>query len=163
MLYKTTVQTPLGCATLACAENALIGLWLAGQRYECRTLPREGVADEPDHPILRATRQWLEDYFAGRRPDGSRIPLAPGGTDFQKRVWAELCALPYGELTTYGALARALGAPSAARAVGSAVGRNPIVLLIPCHRVLGSGGRLGGYAGGTERKRTLLRHEGVKI
>ena len=108
-------------------------------------------------PVLLAARCWLDAYFAGERPGVADVPLAPRGTAFQRRVWDALLAIPYGETRTYGELAVALG--SSARAVGSAVGKNPISVIVPCHRVLGAGGSLTGYAGGLERKRALLALE----
>ena len=100
-------------------------------------------------------------YFAGKNPDASARPLSPGGTAFQQAVWQELRKIPYGETESYGAVAARLG--SSARAVGSAVGRNPISLIIPCHRVLAADGGLTGYAGGLENKKKLLRLEGQSV
>lgn len=149
--------SPLGPMTLAAREEALMGVWFDGQRHD-----RLGLAPEArpgDSPVLGQTAQWLDAYFQGRDP-GPLPPLAPRGSPFQLRVWALLGQIPYGETVTYGALAARLGLPAgAARAVGGAVGRNPISLLIPCHRVVGAGGNLTGYAGGLDRKRFLLALE----
>ena len=149
--------SPLGEITLAAHEGRLIGLWFAGQKYDRAGLdklpPRAG---EADRAALDAACRWLDGYFAGQ-PLPEAPPLAPRGTAFQRRVWAELGGIPYGKTVSYGELARRLG--SSARAVGAAVGRNPISVLIPCHRVLGADGGLTGYAGGLERKKRLLELE----
>ena len=116
---------------------------------------------EEDLPLFREVRAWLDAYFRGGRPDPRELPLAPPGTDFQKAVWAELLEIPYGESQTYGDIARALGRPRGSQAVGQAVGRNPIAIIIPCHRILGAGKKLTGYAWGLNKKKWLLRHEGV--
>ena len=114
-----------------------------------------------DLPLFREVRDWLDAYFRGDRPDPGRLPLDPPGTDFQKAVWAELLAVPYGESQTYGDIAKAVGRPRGAQAVGHAVGRNPIGIIIPCHRILGTGEKLTGFAWGLDKKKWLLRHEGV--
>lgn len=111
--------------------------------------------------LVRAVEQ-LEAYFRGELRTFD-LPLRPGGTDFQQRVWNQLLGIPYGSTLTYGELARELGDEKTIRAVGRANGRNPIPIIIPCHRVIGSEGRLTGYAGGIERKRWLLQHEGALL
>lgn len=156
MQYRTTYPSPLGPLTLASDGHALTGVWLAGQKHF-----GGGTAlweEKGDVPVFDAARLWLDAYFAGDEPDSEALPLAPSGTDFQQAVWQQLLQIPYGETVTYGDLARRIGCPSA-RAVGGAVGRNPISIIIPCHRVLGADGSLTGYAGGTECKRWLLAHE----
>ena len=153
----TYIPSPLGTITLASDGAALIGLWFEGQKHDCCHLSPDAV--EAEAPVFADTRRWLDCYFAGDVPDFTP-PLAPRGTAFQQRVWALLRQIPYGATVSYGDLAARLGCPSA-RAVGQAVGRNPISLLIPCHRVLGAGGRLTGYAGGLWRKEALLRLEGL--
>ena len=155
--YISTADTPLGPVLLASDGEALTGLWFLGQRYEGAGLSPE--AEERELPVFADTRRWLALYFAGREPDFCP-PLAPRGTAFQQRVWALLRQIPRGQTRTYGDLARELGCASA-RAVGQAVGRNPVSLLIPCHRVLGADGSLTGYAGGLENKKRLLRLEGA--
>ena len=158
MNYYARIDSPLGPITMAGDGNALTGLWFDGQRYD-----RAGMAPDARNvplPLFRETAEWLAGYFA-QNPPVQLPPLAPRGTDFQRRVWRALGELPWGTVCTYGELAARLGIPRAARAVGAAVGRNPISLLIPCHRVLGTGGALTGYAGGLERKAWLLRHEGI--
>lgn len=149
-------RSPLGAMTLASDGEALIGVWFDGQAHYTLGLgEHEAQADA----VLTSAARWLDDYFAGRAP-GDPPKLAPRGTDFQKAVWQKLLEIPRGETATYGAIAAALG--SSARAVGGAVGRNPISILIPCHRVMGAGGALTGYAGGIDRKTALLIIEGAK-
>ena len=154
MVYTLSLPSPLGDLTLASRGEALCGLWFNGQKYFAAGLPAD--REERDLPVFRETRRWLEAYFSGSAPD-FLPPLAPEGTPFRRRVWEALLTIPYGETVTYGELAQRLG--TAPRAVGSAVGRNPVSILIPCHRVVGSGG-LTGYAGGLDRKRALLEIEG---
>lgn len=150
-------DTPLGGVTLAAEGEALIGLWFDGQAHFGEGLPDAREARE--HPVLDAARRWLEVYFAGRDP-GFAPPLAPRGTPFRRAVWERLRTIPFGETMTYGALAAALGLPrAAARAIGGAVARNPVSLIIPCHRVVGACGALTGYAGGLGRKARLLALE----
>ena len=149
--------SPLGMLTVAAEGGALTALVIDGQKYADRHL--DGVGTERETPVLHRARLWLDAYFAGKAPDVSGLPLSPKGTAFQKKVWQELLNIPYGTTDTYGALAARLD--SSARAVGSAVGRNPISIIIPCHRVLASDGSLAGYAGGLENKEKLLRLEGV--
>ncbi len=160
-----TLPTPLGPVTAAADDGGLTGLWFIGQKY----YPAHAAAwpEDPDHPVFRALAAWLEAYFAGRDP-GPLPPLAPKGTPFQLSVWERLLAIPRGQVTTYGRIARRLAADMgratlSAQAVGGAVGHNPISILIPCHRVVGGGGRLTGYAGGLEKKEALLRLEGADL
>ncbi len=148
------IPTPLGDALATSQNDRLTGLWLPGQKWP--VLPREGCGKDP---VLLRTKAWLDAYFRGDRPE-LEIPLDPRGTAFQRRVWDLLTKIPYGESTTYGALAVQLGIQSA-QAVGQAVGANPISILIPCHRVLGSGGKLTGYAGGLDKKIFLLDLERI--
>ena len=152
-------SSPLGMLTVAAEDGALTALVIEGQKYADRHLAGEGR--ECETPVLHKARCWLDDYFAGENPDASALPLSPKGTAFQQAVWRELRKIPYGETESYGAVAARLG--SSARAVGSAVGRNPISLIIPCHRVLAADGGLTGYAGGLENKKKLLRLEGQPV
>lgn len=150
----------MGEILLAAHAGALVGLWFKGQKYEqagLAKLPDQPNGAEEDKLVLEKAACWLDGYFAGQIP-AIEFPLAPQGTAFQKRVWAELRAIPYGETVTYGALADRVNCRSA-RAVGAAVGRNPISVLIPCHRLVGADGSLTGYAGGLERKKALLKLE----
>jgi len=158
MEYYTVYSSPLGELTLASDGASLTGLWMEGQRYFGAGEAFRATGDAL--PVFAAAKTWLDAYFSAQ-PLPDLPPLAPEGTDFRRRVWQQLLAVPYGKTVTYGELAAAVGC-SAARAVGAAVGRNPISILIPCHRVVGAGGKLTGYAGGLTRKRWLLEHEGVK-
>lgn len=143
-----TIETPIGPLTLEADENAVTAI-----RFGAGTA--QGVS-----PLLDAAEAQLREYFAGMRRVFD-LPIAPHGTAFQQRVWAALRTIPYGETRTYGELAAAIGNPSAGRAVGMANHRNPLPIVIPCHRVIGANGTLTGYAGGVETKRKLLALEGV--
>jgi methylated-DNA-[protein]-cysteine S-methyltransferase len=157
MIYTCTVETPLGTVRAAAVDGALCGLWFAGQKY----FPKHSASwkEAPEEAVFTALRSWLAGYFAGKKP-ALTIPLAPRGTEFQQAVWKLLLKIPYGKTSTYGELAARLKRPKASQAVGSAVGHNPISLIIPCHRVLGADGGLTGYAGGLEKKQALLELEG---
>lgn len=148
----------LGDMLLTADGPALTGLYFEGQKHQPAVLP-EWVRDDEDR-VLRRAAAALSAYFSGASLDVS-LPLQARGTAFQQSVWAQLRAIPRGQTLTYAEVARAIGAPAAVRAVGAAVGRNPISLFVPCHRVLGSDGSLTGYAGGLSRKAHLLRLEGV--
>ena len=166
--YSTEYASPIGQMTLACNEDGkLVGLWLAGQKYflgslkeeECVKLETEG---------LKKTSAWLDRYFNGEKPQIGELTLGPVGSEFQKSVWKLLCEIPYGQVTTYGEIAKKIAARQgllsmSAQAVGGAVGHNPISIIIPCHRVIGVNGSLTGYAGGIEKKRWLLQWEGAEI
>ena len=163
MDYIHHYDSPLGWLTLAGDGECLVGLWMEGQNHFARGLDAQRRAARV--PVFDAAERWLDVYFGGGVPDFTP-PLYLRGTPFQRRVWEALLEIPYGQTTTYGALAERIaarmGVPRAcARAVGGAVARNPIALIVPCHRVLGAGGRLTGYAGGLERKTWLLRLEGA--
>lgn len=153
MRTHTSVASPVGPITLVEEDGACVGLWMDAPA----DLPPERIG-APDDATLPALREQLAAYFAGELRVFD-VPLAAGGTAFQQRVWAALRQVPYGTTCSYGELARAIGAPTAARAVGAANGRNPIGIVVPCHRVIGSSGTLTGYAGGLARKRALLDHE----
>lgn len=158
-IVQTRYDGPLGPMMLAATEAGLAGAWFDDQRH----LP-EGARDwpaQPSHPLLRQAIAQLDDYFAGQRQDFD-LPLdLRGGTAFQQSVWRALRAIPRGQTLSYGALAQRIGKPAAVRAVGAAVGRNPASVVVPCHRVLGQGGALTGYAGGLARKTALLQLEGA--
>ena len=160
--YTTHYRSPFGALTLAATETAVTGLWFDKQKYFGSTLSAQAV--ENRIPVLRATCAWLDCYFRGDRPALS-VPLAPEGSAFRQAVWDILRQIPYGTLTTYGAIADQLsqrtGKPVSAQAVGGAVGHNPISILIPCHRVVGTNGSLTGYAAGIDIKRQLLQLEGA--
>jgi methylated-DNA-[protein]-cysteine S-methyltransferase len=150
----TVLETPVGPMTLVATGGTLSGAYMERQRYR----PAEDTFGAPDAELLAEAADQLTEYFAGRRTEFD-LPLHFAGTEFQRRVWAELRAVPYGETVTYGELAERLGRPTAARAVGLANGKNPISIIVPCHRVLGASGQLTGYAGGLPRKRYLLDFE----
>ena len=156
MMYCTTMDSPLGLLSIVSDGSAITGLWMEGQRFFG---PTEKAQPKDDLPVLKEAATWLCAYFSGKNP-GRLPPLAPHGTDFQKRVWQQLLKVPPGRTISYGELAKALHCPSP-RAVGQAVGRNPIAILIPCHRVIGAGKKPGGYAGGTVRKAFLLSLEQI--
>lgn len=160
MDYTAHYASPLGEILLASDGQALTGLWFAGQKYYAAGL--DAAHTERELPIFGVTMRWLDLFFTGVRPYFAP-PLYLRGTDFQRRVWTLLLEIPFGETRSYGELARALavktGRRVSARAVGAAVGRNPISLIVPCHRVLAADGSLCGYAGGLWRKEALLRLE----
>jgi methylated-DNA-[protein]-cysteine S-methyltransferase len=154
----TYFQSPIGRLLLTTDGTALTGCYMEPSRKAQCT---DGWAqDATVEPLAAAVRQ-LDEYFAGTRRDFD-LPLAFRGTPFQTRVWRELVEIPYGQTWSYGQLAKRIDKPSASRAVGLANGRNPISILVPCHRVIGADGSLTGYGGGIERKRWLLAHEGLQ-
>ena len=156
VIMQTEHASPLGPMLLAATEDGLAGVWFVGQRHMPDSRPWQ---HRTTHPMLDAARQQLDDYFAGHR-QAFELPLdIVQGTDFQRRVWHALQAIPFGATTRYGALAHGMNAPQAVRAVGVAIGRNPLSIVIPCHRVLGANGALTGYAGGLDRKLALLELE----
>ena len=161
-IVQTTFQSPLGTMILAATDQGLAGVWFEGQRHLPPQLAQPGVwPDNADHPVLQQAVAQLREYFAGQR---SRFDLPldlTGGTPFQQSVWQALLAIPQGATTSYGTLSSRLGKPSAVRAVGAAVGRNPVSVIVPCHRVMGADGSLTGYAGGLDRKTALLTLEGA--
>lgn len=156
--YCDTYASPIGELTLAADENGnLTGLWIAGQKHHGRTIYKLNTHE--NLAVFNAAKKWLDAYFAGCTPKISQLPLKPHGTEFQTKVWHALCDIPYGQTTTYGEIAKKLNRPKSSRAVGCAVGRNPISIIIPCHRVIGACGALTGYAGGIDNKIKLLCHE----
>jgi len=150
-------ESPIGRLLLTSDGNALTGLYMEPSRKAQCT---DGWAEEVTVAPLSATVRQLTEYFAGSRREFD-LPLRLQGTTFQTRVWRELTEIPYGQTWSYGQLAQRIDKPSASRAVGLANGRNPISILVPCHRVIGADGSLTGYGGGIERKRWLLAHEGL--
>lgn len=149
-----TIDSPVGPLRLVSDGECLTGVFFAEHRHAPADLGAEvGLADAPQ--VLQDAQEQLGEYFAGERTDFD-LPLAARGTDFQQRVWALLRQIPYGRTWSYGQLAAELGQPGASRAVGLANGRNPISIVVPCHRVVGSTGAITGYGGGVERKQTLL-------
>ena len=154
--YYMHHDSPLGPLLLTSDGSALTSLSMTAHAHG-PAIAAEWVCDCAAASFAE-TKQQISDYFAGVLTDFV-LSLAPKGTEFQKRVWAELSRIPYGETCSYGELARRLGDPNAARAVGLANGRNPIFLIVPCHRVLGASGKMTGYGGGIERKAALLALE----
>lgn len=150
--YWTEFASPIGTLRLTADDHGLTGLFMEAHRYG----PAEVQADwERDDERFADVRRQLDEYFAGDRTDFD-VQLAPSGTNFQQRVWEALRTIPYGEVRSYGEIAESIGRPSASRAVGAANGRNPISIIVPCHRVIGASGAMTGYGGGIERKRALL-------
>lgn len=154
------IQTPLGPMTLVATSAGLAGAWFDEQAHHPGELT---VPSAPTHPHLAQALQELTLYFSGNSALASdfMVPLDPHGTPFQQQVWQALRQIGRGRSSSYGEVARQIGRPLAVRAVGAAVGRNPLSVIVPCHRVLGRSGALTGYAGGLDRKRALLQHEGL--
>lgn len=167
MIYSAPYLSPIGLMTLASDGQSLLGLWLEGQKYFGGTLS-EAMLEESKLFLFAQTKDWLDRYFAQKRPAISELPLAPTGGEFRQGVWEILCQIPYGEVMTYGDIAKLMALKMnkpqmSAQAVGGAVDHNPISIIIPCHRVVGTNGSLTGYAGGLDKKVWLLAHEGVNM
>lgn len=165
MKHICSYRSPLGNITLEADERELTGLWFEGQKYYPDF--SEIVSDEKETRALSLAKEWLDIYFSGKEPD-IKVPMRFSGTAFRNEVWEILLSIPYGKTVTYGQIAEMLAKKRgtermSARAVGGAVGHNRISIIVPCHRVIGSDGSLTGYAGGTERKRELLKLEGVLL
>lgn len=158
------MDTPLGPVQLARTGRGLCGLWFVEEQKHAPDPARFAPEQHrPDDPLLHTAARQLGAYFDGRL-SAFELPLdLSSGTAFQQAVWQALLHIPQGHLSSYAALARQLGKPSATRAVGAAVGRNPVGIIVPCHRVLGSSGQLTGYAGGLWRKQALLKLEGHSL
>jgi methylated-DNA-[protein]-cysteine S-methyltransferase len=152
-------ETPLGTMLAIARDGTLAALDSTDARY-VRPIGADWREDDRS-PLLAECARQVADYFAGRRK-AFELPLAPEGTPFQQRVWKEIARIPFGETVSYSQLAARSGAPGAARAAGAATGRNPLAIIVPCHRVLGSRGALTGYAGGVDRKARLLALEGAR-
>jgi len=151
----TTIDSPIGPLTLVARDGNLAGLYFPGHWYPPTAAM---LGPRVEHGFEPAAAQ-LAEYFAGERTEFELATAPSAGDEFQRRVWATIAAIPYGETTTYGEMAAELGDPTLARRVGAAVGRNPLSVIVPCHRVVGKDGKLTGYAGGLERKRFLLELE----
>ena len=167
MVYTAYYDSPIGRLFLAEKNKALAGVWMEGQKYYLGSL-RDEMAENPESPLLQQTMKWFDRYFNGEKPAIGELTLAPEGSAFRKEVWKILCQIPYGETTTYGEISRKIAKSKglegmSAQAVGGAVGHNPISIIIPCHRVVGTNGNLTGYAGGIDKKIKLLTHEGVDM
>ncbi len=151
-IYYSRINSPVGPLLLAVSERGLVALEFGREKIAA------GWVESPERTAPYARQ--LEEYFSGRRRRFD-LPLDLRGTDFQKRCWRELLKIPYGETRSYAEVARAIGNPLAVRAMGLANGQNPIAIIVPCHRVIGSDGSLTGYGGGLEKKRRLLELEGA--
>lgn len=169
MYYSTNYISPIGAITLACDSDGknLVGLWTEGQKYHGDTI-LEDMTPNNKISLFDTTKKWLNRYFAGEKPDILELPLAPLGSEFRQEVWNILCRIPYGNVITYGDIAKKMAVKRgkkgmSAQAVGGAVGHNPISIIIPCHRVVGSNGSLTGFAGGVPMKVKLLELEGVDM
>lgn len=163
MKYYTEYRSPIGTLIIAANDEAITGIWILGQKYFPYDLIDSSMRAD-FHPLLQQAAIWLDAYFQGKKPDCSTLKLAPMGTAFQQQVWHQLLKIPYGSTTTYGAIAKAIAADHAthyvsSQAVGNAIARNPIMIIIPCHRVINAKGDLSGYAGGIATKAQLLSHE----
>jgi len=155
-LFYKEMKSPVGKLKLVARSRALVAvLW----EKECpNRVKLDEMSLDPQHPILIETERQLSEYFAGKRTQFD-LPLQPEGTEFQKRVWRALREIPFGKTKSYLDLARAIGSPDASRAVGAANGKNPLSIIVPCHRVVGADGTLTGFAGGLETKAALLALE----
>ena len=153
MIRYARLITPLGTLLATAAGGALTGLYYEGGRH-APAIGADWIEDADAAPLRECGRQ-IREYLDGARK-AFDIPIAPDGSEFQRRVWIEIARIPYGETLTYAELATRAGAPGSARAAGAATGRNPISIIVPCHRVVGSDGSLTGYAGGVSRKAKLL-------
>ena len=161
-IVQSPFQSPLGPMTLAATQAGLAGVWFDGQRHlpQALALPASWPVNAA-HPVLLKTALQLTEYFAGQRQI-FEVPLdLSGGTDFQQSVWRAMLAIESGRTSSYGHISKTIDNAAAVRAVGAAVGRNPISIIVPCHRVLGANGSLTGYAGGLDRKTALLKLEGA--
>ncbi|GLQ72353.1 methylated-DNA--[protein]-cysteine S-methyltransferase [Vibrio penaeicida] len=152
----TILSSKLGDVTIQANDDGLLGIWFETYTTKPQKLGRE----DRKHNVLAETCKQLTEYFEGSRKTFD-VPLAAKGTDFQKQVWQALTQIPFGETWSYQDLANIIGNPKAVRAVGLANGKNPISVIVPCHRVIGKSGKLTGYAGGLERKEALLKLEGI--
>jgi methylated-DNA-[protein]-cysteine S-methyltransferase len=150
-------ETPIGLLRVVERDGAIARIDMSS----CEGFATRACGQAGTSPLLSAALRQLEEYFAGARTTFD-LPLRPEGTVFQRQAWQALCAIPYGQTRSYAEQARAVGRPSATRAIGAANGRNPIAIVVPCHRVIGSDGSLTGYAGGERVKRWLLDHEGAQ-
>ena len=167
MIYTSTYSSPLGYILLASKNNELVGLWFKDQKYFLGPI-KEKTKEKNNEEIFLKTKNWLDRYFKGEQPNIKELSLNPIGSDFRKEVWKILCDIPYGKTITYkeiaDKIAKEKGIKSmSAQAVGGAVSHNPISIIIPCHRVVGTNGNLTGYAGGLDKKEYLLKLEQVNI
>ena len=167
MYYQEVYDSPVGKMIMVSYGEHLNGLWIEGQSGFTDAV-KEGMQPKEELSVFIMTKEWLDRYFAGDKPKISELPLQLSGTEFRKEVWKLLCEIPYGETTTYGEIAKKMAkkrnkAKMSAQAVGNAVGHNPVSIIVPCHRVIGSDGGMTGYGGGIAKKVWLLNHEGVSV
>ena len=167
MIYKTYYNSPVGKLLIASKDGKLIGLWIEGQKYYLGKIKDELIENDKEE-ILVKTKKWLDKYFLGENPKISDLEISLNGTSFEKVVWELLKKIPYGEVTTYKELSKKVAKKlkkekMSAQAVGGAIGHNPISIIIPCHRIVGTDGSLTGYAGGIDKKVKLLKHEKVNM
>ena len=156
-MFVSRLSTPIGELTLIASDTALTGVAFPSWRHRPARARRDTMSE-----VLGRAKDQLTEYFTGTRTTFD-IPLDAAGSEFERRVWDLLRAIPYGATATYGELAKRLGSTKEARAVGAANGKNPIPIIVPCHRVIGANGDLTGFGGGIERKRWLLQHEGALL
>lgn len=161
MEYRSYYNSPIGKIILSSNGKEITGLWFESSRFIEVLDKRDFVLEEL--PVFLLTKDWLDGYFKGEKPDFKEIPIHLEGTEFSLKVWKILSGIPYGEVMTYGEIAKMIDAKMSSQAVGHAVGYNPISIIIPCHRVIGAKGKLVGYGGGLDKKIALLRMEGVEI
>ncbi|MGL4233903.1 MAG: methylated-DNA--[protein]-cysteine S-methyltransferase [Casimicrobium sp.] len=156
--YFTHFDSPMGTMLVVATDDAITDLHIVSGKY----VPKidEQWIDSPKLPVFLQLRQELGEYFAGKRKR-FEVKLAPEGTEFQRAAWKALTKIPFGQTRSYGEQAAAIGKPKAVRAIGAANGRNPIAIVVPCHRVIGANGTLTGYAGGLDKKEFLLKLEGI--
>ena len=159
MYYSTRYTSPLGEMLIVSDGEAICGVWFCGQKHFKSSIPDE-ITQNDDLPIFKKVKTWFDSYFNGENP-AIDFKLKPEGSEFRKKVWNILSQIPYGETLSYGEIAREISPSMSAQAVGGAVGRNPIAILIPCHRVIGSNGKLTSYAAGLEKKIELLELERI--
>lgn len=167
MIYTSTYKSPIGNLLIASKDNKLVGLWMENQKYYLSNF-KEEIVETENLEILVKTKKWLDRYFNGEKPNINELEISPIGSEFRKNVWEILKNIPYGEVITYNDIAKELAKQKgikkmSAQAVGGAVGHNPISIIIPCHRVVGTNGSLTGYAGGIKKKIYLLEHEKVNM
>ncbi|MBQ8358310.1 MAG: methylated-DNA--[Oscillospiraceae bacterium] len=167
MYYCYTYPSPVGKITVASNEKSIVGLWIEKQKYYMDVLENKAY-QEKETDAIRLAKVWLDKYFNNEKPPIDGLPMEFIGSDFRKQIWRILAEIPYGEVITYGDVAKQIAkekglAAMSAQAVGGAVGRNPISIIIPCHRVVGANGSLTGYAGGIDIKTRLLAFEGADM
>ena len=160
LVAQAVLDAPIGPLTALATAHGIAGLWFDDQTHH------PGALDAPidaTNPHIVALRRWLDAYWAGLDPSPETVTLDLHGTSFQRAVWQALLTIPFGRTRSYGEVAAQVGGGAVPRATGAAVGRNPVSILVPCHRVIGANGSLTGYAGGLPRKERLLQHEGVLL